>query len=89
MKVDLDENDFLSQLNEIVNIAIGNETAVDVGFGERNTLPEHLAYLQMNPMSQVALAAATKKVNAFVRKVLELKERIRVLNVKYQLKNKC
>lgn len=87
-RVRLRTNDLLTPLNEIADFAIGNERPEDCGYGELSTLPEHLSYFQMNPNSKSAARRAYDKYELFVEKVLALREKIRVMKKKIEIKYK-
>lgn len=82
------EEDLLYLLNEIADLAIGNEAPVDVGFNEKTTLPELLAYVMIHPTNIKGLIAAEEKIKLFMEKVENIRDKIYVLKKKFYLKYK-
>jgi hypothetical protein len=81
------EDNILDDLNTIADFCIGNERPTDVGFNERNTLPEILAYAMIYPKNKSAVEAAAKKVKELTNMVGLLQKKINMLMYKIQLKS--
>lgn len=82
------EDDLLYLLNDIANMAIGNEEPVDVGYNERTTLPEMLAYVMVHPTNLKAVLQADVKLVVLVEKIKNLQNKIYVMKKKLYLKNR-
>ena len=81
-------DNLLTDLNEIADLCIGNEKAEDVGYGQRTTYPELLAYVMINPGSDAGVKAAITKQICLEKKVEVLGTQLRILLKKIKLKNK-
>jgi hypothetical protein len=80
--------DLLKDLNEIVDIVVGNETPQDASFNERTTLPEILAYAELYPTNIQAVRAARNSLKNLSTKLDNLSKKIEVLHTKIVIKNK-
>jgi hypothetical protein len=80
--------DLLKDLNEIVDVVVGNEKPQDASFNERTTLPEILAYCELYPTNIGAVRAARNKMKELTTLLDKLSKKIEVLHVKIALKNK-
>jgi hypothetical protein len=80
------EDNILDDLNTIVDFCIGNERPTDVGFNERNTLPEILSYAMIYPKNKSAVEAASKKVKELTNMVGLLQKKINMMQYRNQLR---
>ena len=81
-------SNLLPQLNEIADFCIGNEKPVDVGFNQRTSFPELLAYVMTNPKDKTGIKAAMAKTAELEKKVAFLKEQLRIMLIKAEIKRK-
>ena len=87
MKLSPDE-DLLKDLDEIINLCVGNEPPQDASFNERTTLPEILAYAMLYPENIHAVRAATHKLKDVSDKIAKLNKKVEIMHTKIALKNK-
>ena len=76
----------LSLLNQIADMAIGNESIEDVGFNDRTTLPELLAYASIYPDDRKNLVATDAKLEELSNLVDKLRRDIYVIMKKNHIK---
>jgi hypothetical protein len=81
-------SNLLPYLNEIADFCIGNEKAEDVGFNQRTSFPELLAYVMTNPKDKVGIRTAMAKTVDLEKKVAFLKEQLRIMLIKVEIKYK-
>lgn len=82
------EDDLLYLLNDIANMAIGNEEPVDVGYDERTTLPEMLAYVMFHPTNLKGVLQADAKLAVLMEKIKNLQNKVYIIKKKIYLKNR-
>lgn len=78
----------LSILNQIADMAIGNEDVEDVGFNDRTTLPELLSYASIYPDDRKNLVATDAKLEELSSLVDKLKREIYVIMKKNHIKTR-
>jgi hypothetical protein len=84
----IDKNtDPLYLLNQIADMAIGNEDPVDVGINELSTLPEMLVYITAHPTNFRALAVTEDKLKELSDKIQQIQDMVYILKKKYYLRN--
>ena len=81
-------SNLLPLLNELANMCIGNEESTDVGFNQRTSFPELLAYVMTNPKDKAGIRAAMAKTAELEKKVAFLKEQLRIMLIKAEIKRK-
>ena len=81
-------DDLLQDLNEIVDLVVGNEKPTDCSFNERTTLPEILAYAQLYSGNIQAVRDAKNAMKKLTILVDVISEKIRIMDAKISLKNK-
>ena len=80
--------DLLQDLNEIIDICVGNEKPTDVAYGERSTLPEILSHAMLYPGNIEAVRDAKHKVLELTTLIGKLSKKIEIMHTKIALKNK-
>jgi hypothetical protein len=83
----IDRNtDLLYVLNQIADMAIGNEDPVDVGINELSTLPEMLVFITVHPTNLKALMTTEGKLKELHDKVQILQDIVYILKKRVHLK---
>jgi hypothetical protein len=80
-------DDLLQDLNVIADLIIGNERPEDVGYGERSTLPEAIAYVMLYPTNIKAVRDARNRLKKVSNLIALLDSKIKIMETKIDLKN--
>ena len=83
-----EEENLLTDLNNIANFAIGNQAPEDCSFNERDTLPEALSYAMTYPESPRAVKEALDKMKELQGKVNALYNKVQLMKTKIDVKNR-
>jgi hypothetical protein len=82
-----EEDNLLIDLNHISDIIVGNDTVEDVGWGKSN-LPQALAVAMMDPDNKEAIRTAMDHLTRAINAIDVLKEKLRIMMLKVDLKRK-
>lgn len=83
-----EEDNLLTDLNNIANFVIGNQAPEDCSFNERDTLPESLSYAMTYPESLKAVKEALDKVKELQKRVNALHSKVTLMKTKIDAKNR-
>lgn len=78
----------LRDLNEVVNLCIGNQDPVDVAVGEIDTLPELLAYVENNPRNIKRVQEAIEQLDKVKLKISSMQESLKLWQKMIEYLNK-